>query len=237
MINNDNNDFLNDDDNKIDVIETDHHANNLVHIIKEIGYSAMDSDEIFQTILLHFNDINEDIIANMIIMMINTNHNLKYEVDKSLSLAQIFNIAVSLSINKKDELFHPTTQDDISHQKNWNIKVFINIMNKLYQPNWLNIIELLPSYTNFYFPNYKSLLMLFDICQQTKIILPINRYLDINSWNNSSSQLSFLKYIISIPANIFNFNQDISNTYLISCYDFDKKKKKKKKSMVLFKIN
>ncbi|KAI4354776.1 hypothetical protein L6164_003615 [Bauhinia variegata] len=182
-------------DNDFDAILADIQKEmNMGDIVKELGYECTVSVSQCKEIFSLFLPLTENTIAKLLGAIARTHMGL--EDNQSLFLT--FGMALGLS-----------TLSELPPLNSWNIDVLIDTIKHLAPgTNWVRVIENL-DHEGFFLPNEEAFSFLMAVyrhaCQEQ---FPLHAICG-SVWKNAEGQLSFLKYAVSAPPEVFTFAHSV----------------------------
>ncbi|BBN05282.1 CCR4-NOT transcription complex subunit 1 [Marchantia polymorpha subsp. ruderalis] len=173
-----------------DMVQQLTNANHAAAVMEELGYSCTSDVECFKEILALFPSITAKDVARLVGMIARTH--------KGLDDAQGTHGTFSTALCSTEHLL----PDYVS---TWNVDVLLDALNQLVPDlNWISVIENL-DYEGFFLPDQKAFSLLMTIyskaCQEPFPIEAVCGTL----WKNGDGQMSFLRYAVAAPPDVFTF--------------------------------
>ncbi|XP_040991398.1 CCR4-NOT transcription complex subunit 1-like isoform X2 [Juglans microcarpa x Juglans regia] len=111
-----------------------------------------------------------------------------------------------------------STSSDLPSLSSWNIDVLIDSIKQLAPgTNWIRVIENM-DHEGFYFPNQEAFSLFMSVyrraCQEP---FPLHAICG-SVWNNTEGQLSFLKYAVLAPPEVFTFAHSARQLPFLQAY-------------------
>ncbi|OWM64897.1 hypothetical protein CDL15_Pgr028614 [Punica granatum] len=159
-------------------------------VIKELGYGCTVNDLQCKEILSRFSPLNEVTIARLL----GTIARAHVGLEDSQTTASTFSMALGGS-----------AWSDFPLPSSWNVQILVDSIKQLAPgTNWISVVENL-DHDGFFLPNEEALSFLMSVyrcaCQEP---FPLEAICG-SVWENSEGQLSFIKYAVSAPPEVFTF--------------------------------
>ncbi|XP_040995071.1 CCR4-NOT transcription complex subunit 1-like isoform X1 [Juglans microcarpa x Juglans regia] len=163
-------------------------------IIKELGYGCTANSLQCKEIFSLFLPLTEITLSKVLGTIARTQAGL----DDNQHTFSTFSLALGCS-----------TLSDLPLLSSWNIDVLIDTIKQLAPgTNWIHVIENM-DHEGFYFPNWEAFSFFMSVyrhvCQEP---FPLHAICG-SVWKNAEGQLSFLKYAISAPPDVFTFAHSV----------------------------
>ncbi|KAB1225230.1 CCR4-NOT transcription complex subunit 1 [Morella rubra] len=159
-------------------------------IMKELGYGCTVNASQCREILSLFLPLTEITVSKILGTIARTQSGL----EDNQNTFSTFSLALGCS-----------SSSDLPLLNSWNIDVLIDTINQLAPgTNWIRVIENM-DHEGFYFPNQEAFSLFLSVyrcaCQDP---FPLHTICG-SVWKNIEGQLSFLKYAVSAPPEVFTF--------------------------------
>ncbi|CAI9292306.1 unnamed protein product [Lactuca saligna] len=185
-------DFLNDGtDSEFEAIlaEMEKHMN-MADLMKELGYNSTSDVSLCKDLLSSFSPLNEITVAMILGTIVRSDSSLQ---DQENAFSTFCSALGRGSL------------PDMSSLSSWNTDVLIESIKQLAPGiNWTTVIENL-DHEGFYIPDeaaFSLLISCYRLASQDPF--PLSAVCG-NVWKNTEGQLSFLKYAVSVPPEVFTF--------------------------------
>lgn len=161
-------------------------------LLEEIGYVATSNNAIFKSILERFR-INETSVAEMLGRMIKTREGLDERSGESMTKG-VLDLVLGTSLPIADR----TTTG-------WNLDVVVEVLKSHYPDfNWFGVANAF-DYEDFFVPDAQAFEMLVSCFRKAvQENFPLETVIG-RVWRNTEGQLSFLRYAVQAPPEIFTF--------------------------------
>ncbi|KAL9234369.1 hypothetical protein vseg_009249 [Gypsophila vaccaria] len=166
----------------------------MADVMKELGYGCSADASKCKDILSLFLPLTEATIARILGTVVRTHAGLE---DNSTAISSFLS---AIGSNATSEL---------PYLSSWNVSILVDSMKQLApETNWVKVMENL-DHEGFYIPSEDAFSFFMTIykcaCQE---LFPLHAICG-SVWKNSEGQLSFLKYAVSAPPEIFTFSHAI----------------------------
>ncbi|KAK4267898.1 hypothetical protein QN277_024622 [Acacia crassicarpa] len=183
--------FHNGEENDFDAILADIQKEmNMGDIVKELGYGCTVSTSQCREIFSLFLPLTEDTLAKLLGSIARTHAGIEDNQSSFLN----FSMALGYS-----------TLSELPPLNSWNIDVLIDTIKHLAPGiNWTRIVENL-DHEGFFVPSEEAFSFLMSVYEHAcKEPFPLNAICG-SVWKNTEGQLSFLKFAVSAPPEVFTF--------------------------------
>ncbi|KAI9078450.1 hypothetical protein K1719_039546 [Acacia pycnantha] len=183
--------FHNSEENDFDAILADIQKEmNMGDIVKELGYGCTVSTSQCKEIFSLFLPLTEDTLAKLLGSIAQTHAGIEDNQSSFLN----FSMALGYS-----------TLSELPPLNSWNIDVLIDTIKHLAPGiNWTRIVENL-DHEGFFVPGEEAFSFLMSVYKHAcKEPFPLNAICG-SVWKNTEGQLSFLKFAVSAPPEVFTF--------------------------------
>ncbi|KAJ1388195.1 CCR4-NOT transcription complex subunit 1, CAF1-binding domain [Sesbania bispinosa] len=167
---------------------------NMGDIVKELGYGCMVDVSQCKEILSLFLPLTDNMLSKLLGAIASTHAGLEDNQSTFLTFG------AALGYNNLSELPPLNT---------WNIDVLIDTVKQLApQTNWIRVIENL-DHEGFFLPSEEAFSFLMSVYKHAcKEPFPLHAICG-SVWKNTEGQLSFLKYAVSAPPEMFTFAHSV----------------------------
>ncbi|XVF08470.1 hypothetical protein REPUB_Repub07fG0006100 [Reevesia pubescens] len=176
----------------------------MADIMRELGYRCTIDSTHCREVLSNFLPLNEVTLSRILSTVARTYSGLE---DSQLSYS-IFCSAIGSS-----------AAFDISCPGSWNVDILVDSVNQLVPGiNWKIVMEYM-DHEGFYIPNSQAFSFFMSIyacaCQDP---FPLHAVCG-SAWKNVDGQLSFLRYAVSAPVEIFTFEHSVRKLAYVEAFD------------------
>ncbi|KAH9627459.1 hypothetical protein KSS87_006150 [Heliosperma pusillum] len=166
----------------------------MADVMKELGYGCSTDASKCKEILSLYLPLNEITVARILGTVVRTHAGLE---DSSTAFSAFLSAIGSNAMSELPRL------------SSWNVSILVDSIKQLApDTNWVKVMENL-DHEGFYIPSEDAFSFFMTIykcaCQE---LFPIHAICG-SVWKNSEGQLSFLKYAVSVPPEIFTFSHSI----------------------------
>ncbi|KAL8129102.1 hypothetical protein V2J09_018257 [Rumex salicifolius] len=194
-------DYMYDSENDFDAVVAEMEREmNIAGIMKELGYGCTDDANNCKQILSFLSPLTEPTVSKIIGTVVCTQGGML----EGQNAFPIFLSATGCNF-----------ASDMPELSSWNINVLVDSIKELApNTNWVRVMESM-DYEGFCIPDENAFICLMSIfklaCEDP---FPIHSICG-SVWNNAEGQLSFLKYAVSSPAEMFTFSRSARQLELL----------------------